>query len=346
MKKALAQSHWEDVLKHGLAVLKINPWDVATLTAMASAAEGIVPLYGGAEFSECQMLYLKTALEANSKDPEVNRLCGVALGKRRQFDQAIACWHRVEQARPDDDEPKRAIAALAVEKTITRFDETDPAKITRQRRSDPSQPQEELTAEERLQRRIAKDPQDIAAYAELSQVFLEANKFKEAEEVLRRAYEASDHNVDVGEKLADAQSRRLKFKLDQAEQRAGKIETEENKAEVKRCKKEYNQKLLEVWKHRAERYPNQLPFRLELGQQYMTLGITARRSRSFRSPETTRGARGSASCSWASASSGSSRNGWPWSTTRLPSRRFRTATPTTRRRRSTPRAGWPWTWER
>ena len=67
-------------------------------------------------------------------------------------------------------------------------------------------------------------------------------------------------------------SRRLKFKLDQAERQAGKIETEENKAEVKRCKKEYNQKLLEVWKHRAERYPNQLPFRLELGQQYMTLG--------------------------------------------------------------------------
>ena len=133
MKKALAQSHWEDVLKHGLAVLKINPWDVATLTAMASAAEGIVPLYGGAEFSECQMLYLKTALEANSKDPEVNRLCGIALGKRRQFDQAIACWHRVEQARPDDEEPKRAIAGLAVEKTITSFDETDPAKISARR---------------------------------------------------------------------------------------------------------------------------------------------------------------------------------------------------------------------
>ena len=99
IKKAVSQSHWEDVLKHGMAVLKINPWDVTALTAMASAAEGIVAIYGGAEFSECQMLYLKTALEANVQGSDVNRLCGIALGKRRQFDQAIACWHRVEKAR-------------------------------------------------------------------------------------------------------------------------------------------------------------------------------------------------------------------------------------------------------
>ncbi len=272
IRKAVAQSHWEDVLKYGLAVLKINPWDVAALTAMASAAEGIVALYGGAEFSECQMLYLKTALEANSQDADVNRLCGIALGKRRQFDQAIACWHRVEKARPDDEEPKRAIASLAVEKTITRFDETDPAKISAKKHGDPSQPQVELSPEELLRRRIAKDPEDIAAYIELSQVLLDANKFKEAEEILKQAYEASNHDVDVREKLGDAQVRRLKFKLDQAEKQAGKNESEENKAEVKQYKKEYNQKLLEVKKNLAERYPNNLSYRLELGQQYMILG--------------------------------------------------------------------------
>jgi tetratricopeptide (TPR) repeat protein len=64
----------------------------------------------------------------------------------------------------------------------------------------------------------------------------------------------------------------LKFKLDRAEKQAGKIESEENKAEVKRYKKEYNQKLLEVKKNLAERYPNNLSYRLELGQQYMILG--------------------------------------------------------------------------
>jgi len=69
----------------------------------------------------------------------VNRLCGIALGKRGQFDQAIACWHRVEQAKPDDEEPKRAIASLAVEKTIVKFDENDPNKKKRPQPGDSAQ---------------------------------------------------------------------------------------------------------------------------------------------------------------------------------------------------------------
>ena len=35
-----------------------------------------------------------------------------------QFDQAIACWHRVEQAKPHDEEALQAISRLSVEKTI------------------------------------------------------------------------------------------------------------------------------------------------------------------------------------------------------------------------------------
>ena len=127
VKKALAQSDWDEVVKNALAVLKVNPWDVPTLMAMATASENLAAMVPG-EYMDCQLFYLKTALEANPKDPEVNRACGIALGKRGQFDQAIACWHRVEQARPDDEEPQRAIASLAVEKTL-KFDDTDPSKI-------------------------------------------------------------------------------------------------------------------------------------------------------------------------------------------------------------------------
>ena len=129
IKKALPTSDWAEIIKNGVVVLKINPWDVPTLTAMASAVAGLVAgenSTGG--FSNCELILLKAALEQNPKDPEVNRLCGLALGKRGQFDQAIACWHRVEQARPDDEEPKRAIASLAVEKTL-KIDQKDPKKL-------------------------------------------------------------------------------------------------------------------------------------------------------------------------------------------------------------------------
>ena len=64
----------------------------------------------------------------------------------------------------------------------------------------------------------------------------------------------------------------MKIKLDRAEQQFGKNASEENKAELKRYKKAYNEKILEIKKHLAERYPNNLSFRLELAQQYIALG--------------------------------------------------------------------------
>ena len=56
VKKALAQEQWDEVVKQGLKVLTVNPWDLPTLTAMATAAAKsgdrrlrIVLSHGGAE---------------------------------------------------------------------------------------------------------------------------------------------------------------------------------------------------------------------------------------------------------------------------------------------------------
>jgi len=55
-------------------------------------------------FDEVELAYLKTALDANSADPDINRLCAIALRERKRYDEAIICWHRVEQAKPEDEE--------------------------------------------------------------------------------------------------------------------------------------------------------------------------------------------------------------------------------------------------
>ena len=170
-------------------MLKINPWDVPTLTAMASALEGFVASWNSSgQFSDGELFLLKCALEANPKDPDVNRLCGIALGKRGQFDQAIACWHRVEQAKPDDEEPKRAIASLAVEKTIVKFDENDPNKKKRPQPGDlaKKEQQVELSPEDMLRQKIAREPKELMNYHELAP-YLNSDRFKEAEEVYARA---------------------------------------------------------------------------------------------------------------------------------------------------------------
>ena len=96
LKKASSTGDWDEAIKNGIAVLKVNPWDVPTLTAMASAS-------AASGFDECKLYYLRCAIEINPKDPDVNRLYAIALEKRGQVDQAIARWHREEQDRPGDE---------------------------------------------------------------------------------------------------------------------------------------------------------------------------------------------------------------------------------------------------
>jgi tetratricopeptide (TPR) repeat protein len=272
VKKALAQNDWDEVIKNGLAVLKVNPWDKHTLIAMSTASERFATMLPG-EFLDCQLFYLKTALEANPKDPDVNRLLGIALGKRGQFDNAIACWHRVEQARPDDDEPKRAIATLAVEKTL-KFDDADPSKVSAKDKNAPKATQEgeELTPIERMQRRIVRNPADIAAYYELAQLFFNEDRYQEAEDVMHKAYEASNHDGDVRDKWDDARVRHMRHECVLAEKRARETGSDEAKADVKRTAQQLNELLLEIYKSRSERYPANLAFRFDLGQQYRILG--------------------------------------------------------------------------
>jgi len=44
------------VIKNGVAVLKINPWDVPTLTAMATAMDGFVASWNSSgQFSDCEL---------------------------------------------------------------------------------------------------------------------------------------------------------------------------------------------------------------------------------------------------------------------------------------------------
>lgn len=108
-KKAHAKKEWTTVLELGPDLLKTNPWDIPTLRAMAEACEAV-------HYNEVELRYLKNALEANPKDLDVNRHCARSLARMGQFDQAMACWHRVEELRPSDAEAPKMIAELTVEK--------------------------------------------------------------------------------------------------------------------------------------------------------------------------------------------------------------------------------------
>ncbi len=184
LKKASMQKDWPGVIKAGIDVLKGNPWDVPTLMAMAAACEGM-------DLAETQLVYLKMALDVNLKDPDVNRMCGRALARMGHFDQAISCWHRVEQAKPGDEEAQRAIADLAVERTISHGGYEEAESSTDVRKAQEEDDRSQLTPEQQLEKRISKSPADVALYRELADLHVRHERLAEAEQVYGKAIEVS-----------------------------------------------------------------------------------------------------------------------------------------------------------
>lgn len=268
VKKASVQKDWAAVVKHGADVLKLNPWHVATLKAMAVACEGLGCL-------RTQLVYLKTALEPNPKDIEVNRLCAHALDEAGQFDQAITCWHRVEQIKPGDEEAARAIASLTVKKTIQKGGWEKGQDISQQKFSKEASGGEtgELTPEQRLDREIRRNPKDLSKYVELSELYLRDEGFDKAAEVLSRAYEVSNKDPDIREKWEDVQLRHLRQKMTRAQEKAQASGSDEDQEQFEELRGQFNAKDLEFCRNRVARYPNNLLFRYDLGDRYKLNGL-------------------------------------------------------------------------
>ena len=264
-KKAAMQKDWKGVLKHGIDVLRLNPWDISTLTSMAHACEEL-------EYYDAQLMLLRTALEPNSKDPDVNKACALALEGQRRFVEAIDCWHRVQLSRPNNEEAEKAISRLAVEQTIKKgqYEEQDKVKATAEGEEGEDA---DLSERQKLERDLRLDPRNVKKYLELADLHMNANRFDKAEEVFAQALEVSNGAEEIRDAWEDAQLRHLRTQLHEAEARAEKTHKEEDIHKVENFKQQWNTKDMEFWKRRAERFPGNLNYKYELGVRYQVCGM-------------------------------------------------------------------------
>ncbi len=264
MKKAGMQKNWPEVLKNGAEMLKLNPWDKNTLTEMATACEGL-------ELDECQLRYLKAALEADLKDADVNRIAGRVLGRMGKYDDAIVCWHRVQQAKPEDEEARKAIGDLAVEKTIKSAGYEDAESSTEVMADKQSQAERQgsagarLTPEQQLEKQIKKDPANTSLYLQLAELHLKGERFDQAEQVLTQALQVSGGEINVREQLEDAQVRRMRRNVDIARKKAGGEKEGEPADLYRKLKEELSNLELDINRARCERYPQNLQYKFDLG---------------------------------------------------------------------------------
>lgn len=291
LAKAAEKGAWLAAFQAGCGALALNPWDVPTLVAMAEACNQL-------HIDECQLYYLRWALDVDPKDPIVNRHAALALQRMGQFDQAIACWHRVEQAKPHDEEAQQAISRLSVEKTIHQGG-YDPAMLGGHAAGgDGKQPAarplsvaryskggaaaaeaaaaeeaEQAPPEERLVAAIAKDPAAVENYFRLADLYLHEHRLDDAQRALEQARQATGGgDTQVRERLEDLQVRRAAGLANSAQQHFDHEQTPEAKQLLDRAKAQANQVELEVYAARVDRDPHNPRLQFELGMRLRKAG--------------------------------------------------------------------------
>ena len=243
---------------------------------------------------ECQLYALRWALEAAPKDATVNRRAAETLARLGQFDQAISCWRRVEQAKPGDQEAAKAISQLSVEKTIhqggynqellqgaVRGSERDGIGAPRAHGSGTAhsggccreKPKPDSGRERALLDAVANQPAEIGNYVELAELFTAQNRLREAEEILTRALAASGGgDLAVRERLEEAHLRRAHSQVTVAQRRAEQEKTPEAADLARRMAAQANQAELEVYAARAARNPGNLLLQYEFGMRCKRAG--------------------------------------------------------------------------
>lgn len=262
LRKAIHAKDWVNVFKTGAEALKINPWDTGVLTALSEACDQC-------GFHEAQLVYLRMALDANPKDVEMCRRCGKTLAELGLYDQAIAMWHKVEQLRPNDPEASKAVADLAVRKTIEvgGYDREGESRRRIEAAGGAVSSTEALSRRERLELEIKRQPNNLSLYVELAELYVRDDDYPKAEQLMAKAYEVTK-DVAAKEKLEDIQLRRLRQELAEAEKQYRSSANEKTKEALIAAQKALWSKELEVYRDRVERFPNNLSFRFELGVRY------------------------------------------------------------------------------
>ncbi|MDZ4658834.1 MAG: tetratricopeptide repeat protein [Bythopirellula sp.] len=284
--RASTKGNWTEALQAGCNALALNPWDIPTLLAMANVCKEL-----GSD--EAQLTYLRRALDTNPKDIPTNRQAAMTLQRMGQFDQAIACWHRVEQAKPHDEEALQSISRLSVEKTIheggydssvlmkgndgTSSSKISVAQYSRGAKNNPQVvPTDEeisLPPEERFQKAIERDPADLQAYFKLADLYVQQQRYDEAERVLERALQASGGgDLAVRERLEEILMRRSRQQQAIAEQNYQQDPGEESQLLAAQMRSRANQIELETYAAKADRDPHNMRLKFEFGLRLKRAG--------------------------------------------------------------------------
>ncbi len=289
LNKAVSSENWRQVLRLGPELLKRNPWDILVLKAMAQACQV-------RQYDRAEVRYLQNALEAEPDDLELNRRAAELLSGLERFDDAIACWRRVEDADHRDTEASRVIAELTLRKTRLQepsageeqeadgnndvSESAETVESTPQQAengddrpaADRSEPRKlVLTHRQELEQAIINCPENEDNYLALAELYLSEGRTFDAQRTLTKAHSVCDKPV-VLDRLEDVNMLRAGEQVKIAEKRAAEERTTEAREQVEKLRNEQASLEFDIFKSRCERAPDDNSLKFQLGVRLKRLG--------------------------------------------------------------------------
>jgi tetratricopeptide (TPR) repeat protein len=288
LKAAKRVRDFAKVLEHGEEILSRNPWDMGVQMDMALAADGLGLI-------DMAIFILDQARQKYPKDPTLNRALARLFEKRGNFAHAIALWQQVKEVVPGDVEAAHKAKDLAASETIQRgqYDQnlsgekqSLPATAggpTANKKKD-EQPVDRAARDAApLLARIEANPTEATLYVQLSAVYRRLNQLDRARAVLEQGLgpTASAFPLQIG--ILEMDLEPLRRNLDIAEEklreRAAKKTADDDDEDGPslddlrkvrhRLLKEINSREIEIFRLRADRFPQELAHRLELGARLL-----------------------------------------------------------------------------
>ncbi|MDW8242069.1 MAG: hypothetical protein RMJ88_02530 [Thermogemmata sp.] len=297
VKAAKRARDYLKVLEYGEQVLCRNPWDLGTQLDMAEAFEAL-------GLSDLAVFTLDQARQKYPKDATLNRTLARLFEKRGDFQKAIVLWQLVKEVHPTDVEAAHKAKDLAARDTIQRGQyeqvaggSTESPVISRiEARA--QEKQDRLSREiEALLKRIEADPTEPALYLQLAQLYKQHQQWERAKAVLEQGLGPTGQAFALRLELLELELEPLRRNLDLAESRLQRALQHRSSAasatnadpryppdsgeqlsvtELEQLRDqlraELNRREIELLRLKAERYPEQVSHRLELGERLLQAG--------------------------------------------------------------------------
>ncbi len=280
LKKAKRNREYLKVLEYGEVILSRNPWEAATQMDMAEAADGL-------GLVDMAIFMLDQARQKFPKDATLNRALARLFEKRGNFSHAIALWQQVKEAAPHDVEAAHKAKDLAASETIKRgnYEQSSSGERTAlgASMSTPKQgePVDRGTREAAsLVARVEANPTDANLYVQLASVYRKHNQLDRARAALEKGLgptaSAFAIQIEIMEMDLEPFRRDLTIAEDKIRQASsprsdddeGPSKDELRKHRLK-IQKEINSREIELFRLRADRFPQDLSHRLELGHRLL-----------------------------------------------------------------------------